>query len=429
MPLKTVELREQRAKHIHDAREIIDRAKKENRDPTTEEGVKVDELFAEADKLEGKIETAERNERLERAESSLKEKPVRRSAAAGNAPADDPDYAQAARSFFLRNQPGNRLSADHIDNAVRCGIDLNATSCNLPIAKRALSKGAGIGQALTQWSELYDVFERELKYYGPVLDLVTIRPTATGQPLPIAVADDTASVAVIVAENAAVSTTDPSGTSITLGAFKYTSNEMAVSLEVLQDSAANLESEIGPMLAERFGRGWNAHCTTGVGTTQPFGLTVRAAASGVVSGGTAAAPTFASPDVLFDLADSVDLAYQRMPGAGYMMSITTRSKIRKLKDSAGQYLWQPSVQAGVPDVFNGFPVYPNPDMASTGVNAPLILFGDYKQYVFRLAMQIEVFRLDQLRILNGQIAWVAFARADGNLKKPNAVKKLLAPAA
>ena len=41
----------------------------------------------------------------------------------------------------------------------------------------------------------------------------------------------------------------------------------------------------------------------------------------------------------------------------WVMNRGTAATIRKLKDSYGQYLWQPSLQADVPATLLGFPVY------------------------------------------------------------------------
>jgi HK97 family phage major capsid protein len=67
-------------------------------------------------------------------------------------------------------------------------------------------------------------------------------------------------------------------------------------------------------------------------------------------------------------------------------------------------------------------------MATSGANARIAVFGDFSKYLWRNVMGVQIYRLDQLRIRNGQISFLAFARADGNLIQPNAVKYLAAPA-
>ena len=432
-----LELQEARAAAIGKARAIIDLADKEKRSVTADENAEVDKWFADSDKLDEQINTLQRREELARREGAIKNLDKRKTDPERSRydRGESRDVSAAMRSWFKRSK--DSPTRDELENAHRCGIDLTNTQTTIHLAKRALGKGdAGYGAAATQWTEIYNQFEKELKYYGPMMQLATMRETVSGQDLPIPILDDTGNMAAIVAENGAVNAQDPSGGSLILKSFKYTSKELALSLEFLQDTATDIESEIAPMLAERFGRKWNRDMTVGAGTTEPYGIATRATAASVsgtavVAGGTAAAPTFANADVLFDLVDSVDEAYANQNGSGFMMHKYTRTKLRKLKDSQGRYLWEPSLQAGSPETFDGKPIYLNPDMPVAGVTGtavPLILFGLFSDYILRRVTAIELYRLDQLRILNGQISWVAFARADGNLKRVNAVKKLMSTA-
>jgi HK97 family phage major capsid protein len=59
-----------------------------------------------------------------------------------------------------------------------------------------------------------------------------------------------------------------------------------------------------------------------------------------------------------------------------MAAGSTLGAIRKLKDSAGNYLY--AVGQGVPDTFAGFPVYENPSMSAVGSGVKSVLFGDFK---------------------------------------------------
>lgn len=425
--MNSVELKEQRAKLIHDARKIIDTADSEKRDLTAEESNQVDTLFGEADKLEAKIDTLEKREAVEAAEARLKatERKTRPTLARQE---DEPNYADALRTWFTRGVRGSRMTGADIENAARCGLDISSNEIELvrpKISRRAMSKTATTG--VVGWTDFYAGFYEELKSYGPVLNLISYRDSDNGQDLPIPVMDDTANKAAILGEAAEVTAADPSVTSVTLKGFKYESKEVILSLELLQDSSVDLESYISRAIAERFGRGWAEHVSVGAGTTEPFGIVTRATNSSVVAGGSAANPTLTGDD-LIDLAESLDDAYKSGPGVGFMMHPVVMTKIRKLKDSTGQYLWQPSLQAGVPNTFYGFPVYRNQNMATSGANARIAVFGDFSKYLWRNVMGIQIYRLDQLRIRNGQISFLAFARADGNLIQPNAVKYLAAPA-
>lgn len=425
--MTALELKEHRAKLVHDARQIIDAADAEKRDLTGAESQTVDTLFEEADKLEAKIDTLEKREAVEAAEARLKTA-ERRTRPTLSKIEDEPNYADALRTWLCRGVRGSRITGADIDNAARCGLDITSNEIELArpkVSRRDMGKGNTAG--VVGWSDFYSGFYEEMKAYGPVLNLITYRDSDTAQPLPIPVTDDTANQASILAENAQTALAEPTISSVTLNGFKYQSGEVILSLELLQDSSVDLEAYVASKLAERFGRGFAAHVSTGTGTGQPFGIVTRATASGVVATGTGANPTITG-DMLIDLAESLDDGY-KSGNVGYMMHPQTMAKVRKLKDNNGQYLWQPSLQAGIPGTFYGLPCYRNQNMAATGVNARIAVVGDFSKYLWRNVAGVQIFRLDQLRIRNGQISFLAFARADGNLIQPNAVKFLAAPAA
>ena len=431
-----LELREAHAKAIHDARQIIDTADTEKRELRADESEKVDTLFAEADKLTAKVDTLAKREAVESAEARLKQSERKTRPTLSKSPEEAPDYSSALRSWCLRGRTGSRITGADIDNAARCGIDLSAEEITLNAprtSKRtALAKAtSGSGLELVAWTDFYAGFFEKLKYYGPAIDLVTKHQSDNGNSLPIPVMDDTSNVAEILDEAGTAAEAEATTAKVTLGAWKYSSKEVLVSLELLQDSSFDLEAYIAGSLAARFGRKWNTDITVGAGTTLPFGLCTRATASGVVSGGTAAAPTLTVDDFI-DTADALDQAYRNMPGVGYMMSRATLSKVRKLKDSSNRYLFDAGfsggVTSGAPGTINGYPVYVNPDMPTTGVSKAIVLFGDYSQYMWRQVSGIQFFRLSEYRIRSGQISFLAFARADGNLINTASVVKLASPA-
>lgn len=65
--------------------------------------------------------------------------------------------------------------------------------------------------------------------------------------------------------------------------------------------------------------------------------------------------------------------------ASWMMSGLTVSKARLLKDSQGNYLWQPGLQAGQPSSLMGYGIVENEDMPDPAADANAILFGDFRR--------------------------------------------------
>lgn len=82
--------------------------------------------------------------------------------------------------------------------------------------------------------------------------------------------------------------------------------------------------------------------------------------------------------------DVIDLVYKLAPGyranARFMMNTVTQGYMRKLKDTYGQYLWQPSLQAGQPDRLLGYTVGTWEDLANpTTGDGFSVVFGDFSR--------------------------------------------------
>lgn len=109
-------------------------------------------------------------------------------------------------------------------------------------------------------------------------------------------------------------------------------------------------------------------------TTADYASPLRAAAAYQYVPCNATSPQTVNAD------DIIDLVYTLAPGyrsnARFMMGSATQGTVRKLKDTTGQYLWQPSLQAGQPDRLLGFPVGTWEDLGTTADAFP-VAFGDF----------------------------------------------------
>jgi HK97 family phage major capsid protein len=196
-----------------------------------------------------------------------------------------------------------------------------------------------------------------------------------------------------------------------------------VSSEILQDSAFNLSSVLADVIGERFGRGENVYFTTGTGTI--LGI-VSEAGTGVTSA-TAAVIT---ADEIISLIHSLDPSYRALPSAGLMCHDTAISYMRKLKDANGQFLWQPGMQAGIPDRIYGYPVIVNQQMEPLVSNVPVtakkhILFGAFEKYKIRDCGGVRMYHLTERYRDVDQDCFVAFKRVDGRALNVSALKVLL----
>jgi len=168
------------------------------------------------------------------------------------------------------------------------------------------------------------------------------------------------STAASVSAGSAIPESNPTFDSILLQPAK-TGFIVPVANELLTDAGFDISS----VIAEQAGNAIGTYINNAATTTL-----IAAAGSGVASGSATL-----QADALIDLAYSVDGAV-RTAGAGYMAATSTLGVIRKLKDTAGNYLYQ--VGVGQPDTFAGFPVYENPGMSAVGSGVKSVLFGDYK---------------------------------------------------
>lgn len=245
--------------------------------------------------------------------------------------------------------------------------------------------------------------------FGGMREVSTIRRTATGNDLPWPTINDANQEGELVGENAPVSQQAVVFGNVMLNAYKYSSKTVLMSLEFMQDEEVGfVQTELARLLGDRLGRIINRHTTVGTGTAQPNGI-VTAAAEGLVG----SLGTGITYDELVDLEHSVDPAYRN--GSRYMFHDDSLAVLRKLVDLDGRPLWQNNAREGAPDTINGRPYTINQHMAPMAIDAKSIVYGALTKYIIRQVMDMTLFRLGEKYIEDGQIGFLAFARADGEL--------------
>lgn len=254
-----------------------------------------------------------------------------------------------------------------------------------------------------------------------VRSLAKVITTHHDRKIPIAVGH---SVATWTAENAAFTESNPTFGQKQIDAFKLT-DLIRVSVELLQDSEFDLEDYITREIARAFGIAEEQAFCVGTGTNQPTGIFT---ASGGTVGVTAASATAVTVDEVISLVYALKSPYRR--NAKFLMNDSTVSLLRKLKDSNGAYLWQPSVQAGQPDKLLGYDIYTSPYVPNVAEGAYAIAFGDFQNYWIGDRAGRTVQRLNELYATNGQIGYVATERVDGKVILPEGIQLLqMRPAA
>jgi len=173
----------------------------------------------------------------------------------------------------------------------------------------------------------------------------------------------------------------------------------------------------------------------GTGSSQPTGMTTGAptnaddyaspmrAAAVFEYIATASSPITTEPNIddLIDLQMAVRRPYQ--PNAKWAMNSVTMGKLRQKKDTAGQYLWQPSVQSGMADLLLGKPVIVWEDMANYAGNAIPIAYGDFRRaYTYARIGAMSMIR-DEVTV-PGFTNFLLAQRAGGIPRNNDAVKWL-----
>ena len=190
-----------------------------------------------------------------------------------------------------------------------------------------------------------------------------------------------------------------------------------VSEELLYDNAFNLETYLLNSFAKALGNAEEEAFLTGDGKNKPTGI-LNATGGGEV-GVTTAADSIKVDEVI-DLVYKLKRPYRK--NAAFITSDSTLAQIRKLKDSNGNYLWQPALSAGEPDRILGYPVYTSAYMPKIAKGAEVLAFGDFSYYNIGDRGTRSVAELKELCAANGLVGFVSKERVDGKLILPEAVQ-------
>lgn len=368
---------EARARAWEAAKALLDNAAAEKRDLTAEEQVQFDRINADIDERAAVIENIK----------SIEEREAK--------------AAELTRGFEIASP---KTDADLLRAIARGEVRGHNFETRTLTPNSNLVPTDFFGQV---WMKAREV--------GPMLRVGNVLNTASGEDIvfPTLTAYSTAS---LVAAAGTIAPSDPTFSSVTLGAYKY-SFLVPVADELLTDSGVNLEAELAKAGGNSIGFAVNSALTTGNGTGQPNGV-VTAASSAVTGTAAAGAPT---GDDIINLYYSLDPAVRAAANFAFMANGTTISSIRKLKDTTGQYLFQPSLALGTPDTLIGRPLVENPAMAS-GTSAKSILAGDWDAYRVRVAGGLQVAQSADYQFNLGVVNYRFQIRVDGDLMDTSAIK-------
>ena len=104
------------------------------------------------------------------------------------------------------------------------------------------------------------------------------------------------------------------------------------------------------------------------------------------------------------------------------MNAKSIGAMRKLKDTAGNFVFQPALSADANDLLLGYPVFENPAMADAATSAKSVIFGHLPSYFVRSVGGIKLDRSDDFAFSTDLITFRATMRVDGNLPQTSHVK-------
>lgn len=389
-------LQERRLNVWEQTKELLDTAEGEKRDLNAEEETKYQALNTDLDKIDARVqELAEAEQRTKDAEAAFADLLAK--------PADQrktSDDMSAQLRKWLTGDSGQRTFEVRPDTTT-------------PHDFRTLSKlTAGAGANTVPISFYNQLVEHMIEVSGVLMTNPSLLRTATGEQIQVPKTTAHSANASIVAEAGTLAANDPAFGQVPLDSYKY-GFLLQVSHELLNDTGVDLAGYLARQAGRALGNGFGAHLVTGTGTNQPNGV-VTAATVGVTGATTGASGTFIA-DELIDLQYSVISPYRNSPSCAWLMRDATVARVRKLKDSQGQYIWQPGLQAGAPDVLLSKPLYTDPNVAAVATTAKSVVFGDFAAYFVRMVEALRFERSDDFAFSTDLITYRAILRGDGDL--------------
>ena len=400
-----LELREKRAKAWEAAKAFLDSHRKENGVLSAEDDAAYTKMEQEITDLGKEIARLERQEALDAELNRPVNKPLTGKPMNGKLEDDGEGKMGRASDEYKKN----------FWNAMR-------SKSPVPNVTNALQIGTDTEGGYLVPDEFENTLVEALEEENIFRQMAKIIQTSSGdRKIPVVATKGTASW---MDEEGAYPESDDSFGQVSIGAYKL-GTMIKVSEELLNDSVFDLQSYITREFARRIGSREEEAFFTGNGTGKPLGI--LAATGGAETGITAASATAVTADELIDLYYSLRSPYRR--NAVWTLNDSTVKAIRKLKDGNGQYLWQPGITAGAPDMILGRPVRTSTYMPEIAAGAKTIAFGDFSYYWIADRQGRSFKRLNELFAATGQVGFLASQRVDGKLVLPEAVKVLAQKAA
>lgn len=439
----TKELKETRAPIRKQLLELGTKIKAEGRAMNAEEKEKYEKLGSEFRSLTAAIEDAGKFDEFEKSEESDgtgrsggggdrrigRGDILLRKAKGGDGASESGSNEQRALAMqaWFRSAAGMAMTDEHKRACRKTGFDPSIRQIELNLGRRAprfdrhgqviggetrdqgVATGAAGGYAVAP--EFMTNLERAMKSYNGPRQVCDVMRTDTGAQMPWPTVDDTANEGELLAENTTIGTQDAAFGNVVFNAYKFSSKMIAVSYELLNDSAFNFAEVLGNLLGERIGRIQGRKFTLGTGSGEPQGIV-----TGSTLGVTAGSATALAVNDIIKLKHSIDPAYRNDPTMRFMMNDAIMLAATLLTDNQNRPIFVESYRDGSPDTLLGVPIVINQFMAAaTAATNKTILAGPMRQFKIRDVGQLRLKRLDERLAEKDQVAFLAFMRSDSHM--------------
>lgn len=400
---KSIELKDDLQRTTVEYRQVLDKIDGEKRRPNADEKEKLRVMDEAMNDLEEKIQMYDRQEERERK--------IAGGSQARNKPplADEGAAAQAGRETSIR---GTAEYATVFSNYLRNGSSaFNGASPQIRAALQSDSDTAGGSTVVSeQFSDRFiqsvnnQVFMRQLSTIDTVANAQSLGiPTITSDPDD---ADWTSEIA-----------TGSEDQSMAFGKRELRPHPLAKRIKIskkLMRLNAKIEAKVMERMSYKFAVPQEKGFLVGTGAQQPLGIFTASnngisTARDVQTGSTTDIP---SADPLFDALYSLKSQYQIK--STWALSREFVKRVRKLKTTQGEYLWQPAISGGQPSLILDRPFFMSeyvPNIFTTGKYVGAI--GDFSFYNIVDALDLEIERLTELYAESNQMGFIGRAECDG----------------
>lgn len=394
--MKTIrEMLDERAQLITQARGLVDVCDRENRAMSAEEEQQYNKLLADSENLK---KSADSRARLEQAEASL-------NAASNQTPLPAPAGGNGGRTSRRESEEYRKAYLGFLRNGFQDPM--------LEVRDGLLTdSGVAGGYLLAPLQMVRGVIKA-------IDDLLFMRQLATVLTLDSA---ESLGAPSLDADPADPDWTSEIGTvsvdsTMAFGRRELKPNLLTKMLKIsyrMLNRLPNVESFITNSLGYKFGVAMEKGYMVGTGAQQPLGV-FTASNDGISTArdvSTGNGTTYITFDGLQEAKYSVKAGYRR--NANWLFHRDAVKQLAKIKNGEGQYMWQPAMTQGAPDMLLASPTRESeyaPNTFTTGLYVGL--YGDFSYYWIADSLGLSIQRLVELYSATNQIGLKGMLETDG----------------